>query len=126
MLHPTPHRFPFRALVYAIHACMIVHPAIAVQAQGTDTVLAKAGWNPMPDSLFLVWKLDDDQVRRLRVIEEDYDTERMKVMADKALTTGARDHALSGLADKRRKEVKGVLQPAQYEDWIGRTRHPSP
>ena len=90
-------------------------------AQQADAVLAEAGWNALPDSLFLRWKLEDDQVKRLRVIEEDYDAERSKVLNDRSMSAGARDAAVRKLADARRAEVKGVLQPEHFDDWIKRT-----
>jgi len=107
----------------AINLLAAVLFAVAAAAQQPSAVPVNAGWNSMPDSLFLEWKLEDDQVKRLRMIEEDYDTERNRVVSDTALPASGRDAALTRLAEERRNEVKGVLQPKHYADWIERTGH---
>ncbi|MEO8591485.1 MAG: hypothetical protein ABI432_19040 [Flavobacteriales bacterium] len=110
-----------RSLMRSPHFVIALLLSTSIHAQNADPVLARAGWDPLPDTLFLIWKLDSDQVRRLGIIEEDYDEERAKVMSDTALSTGARDAALHRFATDRRKEVKGVLRADQYKDWMART-----
>lgn len=108
------------------HVIVLVIAALvsaSVHAQRTDPVLAEAGWNALPDSLFLRWKLEDDQVKRLLMIEEDYEAARSQLMNDRGLETNARSAALRKLADARRAEVKGVLQPEHYDEWIGPSTH---
>ncbi len=80
------------------------------------------GWDPLPDSLFLIWNLEQDQVRRLRVIEEDHEMERRDIMANKALNSQQQQEQLEKLAVQRRSEIKAVLQLKQFEDWARRSR----
>jgi hypothetical protein len=75
------------------------------------------GWDPLPDSLFTFWRLETDQVRRLRVIEEDHSSERTRILADKRMPPAEKDRALQQLAVERRREIKAVLQLKQFEDW---------
>jgi|SRR5690606_27930847 len=79
------------------------------------------GWDPLPDSLFLIWGLEQDQVRRLRVIEEDHDSARADIQADQGLSAEERDRQLRDLAMERRKEIRAVLQVKQFEDWERRS-----
>jgi hypothetical protein len=80
------------------------------------------GWDPLPDSLHTIWKLDPDQVKRLRMIEEDHETEKAALLANKAISTDQRDQQLRELANARRNEIKAVLQLKQFEDWQRRCR----
>jgi hypothetical protein len=80
------------------------------------------GWYPLPDSLFQIWELEHDQVRRLRVIEEDHNTERAEILNMQGLGTTDRDKRLQQLASERRREIKAVLQVKQYEDWERRSK----
>lgn len=79
--------------------------------------LPSYGWYDLPDSLFRRWKLDEDQVKRIRVIEEDYDTERSKLMADMRWSVVQRDARLRDMAAKRRDEVGHVINAEQFEEW---------
>lgn len=88
--------------------------SIATQAQGTSDLHP---WEPLPDSLFLIWHLDKDQIARLRVIEEDYVTERGNATNDTRLSPAQRQERLKRLGDSRREEIKGVLQTEYYIDW---------
>ncbi len=83
---------------------------------------AVSGWDPLPDSLHTIWKLDQDQVRRLRMIEEDHEAERVVILADKSMSSDLRDQRLKELASSRKNEIKAVLQVKQYEDWERRCR----
>ena len=94
---------------------------VSALAQQSDAISADAEWNPLPDSLFLRWKLDVDQVKRLRMIEEDYEADRSAVVNDRGMSEAARDAAVRQLANARRNEVKGVLRAEHYDDWIRRT-----
>lgn len=80
------------------------------------------GWYPLPDSLFLIWDLEQDQVRRIRVIEEDHTVERAEVLANAAMSAQAKDQRLEQLATERRREIKAVLQIKQFEDWERRSK----
>lgn len=88
--------------------------------QGDD--LQRLGWVPLPDGLFLVWNLDNDQVRRLHAIEEDYNSERAKLVSEMALSDKDRDACLRTMAGSRRKEVQDVLKAERYDDWMARWR----
>jgi hypothetical protein len=90
---------------------------LAVQAQDVD-ILARAGWFPLPDSLLNTWRLPSDQVRRLRVIEEDYNGERVKLMAETGVTDAQRGERLRELAASRRNEIRAVLPMRQFDDWL--------
>ena len=95
-------------------------PAV-VRAQGTADI---PGWQMVPDSLFLIWHLDQDQIARLRVIEEDYDTERQHVAAN--MKTGTEQEArLRKLGASRMNEIKGVLGAEYFSDWQHRLRTPA-
>lgn len=91
--------------------------AIAVAGQDA-ALLQRVGWDPLPDSMINTWRLPHDQVRRLRVIEEDFNTERAKVMAETGLTDAAREERLRELAGLRRKEIRAVLPMRQFDDWV--------
>lgn len=93
--------------------------SIASQAQGTSDPYR---WESLPDSLFLIWHLDKDQIDRLRVIEEDYTTERGNVTNDTRLSTAQQQQRLKQLGDSRREEIKGVLQTEYYIDWQRRMK----
>lgn len=93
---------------------------VAVLAQQPDPILAQAGWYPLPDSLFLIWKLDADQIRRLKVIEEDHEAERAKLMADMDLSIPARDERLRQQATERRNDVRSVIGGRLADDWYKR------
>jgi hypothetical protein len=90
---------------------------LAVQAQDVD-MLARVGWFPLPDSLLNTWRLPSDQVRRLRVIEEDYNGERVKLMAETGVTDAQREERLRELAASRRNEIRAVLPMRQFDDWV--------
>ncbi|MEZ4806838.1 MAG: hypothetical protein R2815_05115 [Flavobacteriales bacterium] len=89
-------------------------------AQQHDELLIDVGWYPVPDSLALIWKLDDDQVYRLRVLGTDLDKRLAELLADPALTEGERQRTLRGLAATRRSEIERVLRTEQFEDWLRR------
>ena len=93
---------------------------MAMLAQQPDPVLAQAGWYPLPDSLFLIWKLDADQIRRLKVIEEDHEAERAKVMADMEISIPERDERLRKQAVERRNDVRSVIGGRFADDWYKR------
>lgn len=76
------------------------------------------GWYDLPDSLFLRWKLTEDQVKRIRVIEEDYNGERATLMSESAMSGSQRDAELRALANKRRNELSHVLSKENYSDWL--------
>lgn len=80
--------------------------------------LPSYGWYDLPDSLFLRWKLTEDQVSRIRVIEEDYNEERATLMAESAVSQTQRDAELRALASKRRNELSYVLSKEDYSDWL--------
>ncbi len=88
--------------------------SMALHAQEASSI---PGWYPLPDSLYLIWQLDQDQVRRLKVIEEDHEVERSAIAADPTIPPQERMRQLEQLASVRRKEVKAVLQLKQFEDW---------
>ncbi len=100
-------------------ALMIVCCGNTAQAQNG---VAVPGWDPLPDSLFLIWDLDRDQVRRLRVIEEDHDSARAEIQADQNLSADDKDRQLQDLARERRNEIRAVLQVKQFEDWERRSK----
>lgn len=93
----------------------------AVCAQESD-VLSRTGWDPLPDTLFLIWKLDTDQIKRVGMIEEDYDAERARLMSDTTLSDKNRDARSRTMAAGRRKELQGVLTAEPYKDWMARSR----
>ena len=76
------------------------------------------GWHPLPDSLMQIWHLDQDQVRRINVIEEDYATEREEVWSTPDLDEPGRIRELSRLGAARMEEIKGVLGTAHYDQWL--------
>ena len=108
-----------RILATLVVAAGILWLATTARAQGEQPI---RGWDTLPDSLFQIWGLEGDQVRRLRVIEEDHNAERAQIMADASLTDEARTQRLEQLAAERRKEIKAVLQVKQFEDWERRSR----
>ena len=97
-------------LIAALGLC-----AFPVVAQ-VDPAFDRAGWEPLPDTLFLALKVDYDQAHRLQMIEVDYGTERTKVM-EATIPQKQRDTQLRKLADARRKEIKGVMTPEQFNEW---------
>lgn len=96
--------------------------AIAVAGQDA-ALLQRVGWDPLPDSMITAWRLPHDQVKRLLVIEEDFNAEREAVMTDTALTDAAREARLTELATMRRKEIRAVLPMRQFDDWVREDRH---
>jgi hypothetical protein len=86
----------------------------ALHAQGLSDV---HGWEVVPDSLFLIWHLDQDQIKRLRVIETDYDTERQHVAVNTKADAAAKDARLRKLGKARLNEIKGVLGTEYFSDW---------
>jgi hypothetical protein len=94
---------------------------LRVDALHAQTDLARIGWDPLPDSLFQAWGLNADQVRRLRVIEEDHDAERAQLMSQGSLDEATREQRLRQLATERRREIRAVLQVKQFEDWERRS-----
>jgi hypothetical protein len=104
-----------RSILFAL-----VFLPVIVLAQQPDTILAQAGWYPLPDSLFLIWKLDADQIRRLKVVEEDHEAERAKVMADMELSIPERDERLRRQAAERRNDVRSVIGGRFADDWYMR------
>lgn len=94
---------------------------VAVGVLLSERVAAQAtpvpGWDPLPDSLFMIWKLDQDQIQRLRVIEEDHNAEKATILAAKNISAEVRDQRLRSLAIERRNEIRAVLQLKQFEDW---------
>ncbi|MBP6698960.1 MAG: hypothetical protein KA175_15170 [Flavobacteriales bacterium] len=95
--------------------------SFALPAQSPQD-LARMGWEPLSDSLYLVWNLSTDQIKRIAMIEDDYEVERTALVSDPKLSEAVRDTRLRALANARRKEIKGVLKAEQYEDWQKRTR----
>lgn len=91
-------------------------------AQQPGPALDQLGWYALPDSLFLIWKLDADQVRRLKVVEEDHETERSRLMADMELSIPQRDELLRKEATERRNDVRSVIGPRLTDDWYVRMR----
>lgn len=87
-----------------------------ISAQDT-ALLSRVGWDPLPDSLMMTWGLPQDQVRRLRVIEEDYRAELRKAMAEAPRSEADRDARLRSLAQARKSEIRGVLTMRQYDAW---------
>ena len=68
LIRPTMKR---KNILLALFAMIALCCTMQVQAQNG---VAVPGWDPLPDSLFLIWGLEQDQVRRIRVIEEDHDS----------------------------------------------------
>ena len=116
---PTTNIMNKKILVTVALAAVILWFAGHARAQGEPSI---RGWDPLPDSLFQIWGLEGDQMRRLRVIEEDHNAERAEIMKDASLTDQARVQRLEQLAIERRKEIKAVLQVKQFEDWERRSR----
>lgn len=108
-----------RILATLVVAAGVLWLATTARAQGEQPI---RGWDALPDSLFQIWGLEGDQVRRLRVIEEDHNAERAEIMKDPSLSEQARTVRLEQLAGERRKEIKAVLQVKQFEDWERRSR----
>lgn len=105
--------------LFCLFWCMPFATNVAAQ----DTVLlTQVGWDPLPDSLVNAWRLPQDQVRRLRVIEEDYNGERSKLMSDASLSDGGREARMRELANQRREEIRAVLPMRQYDDWLAASR----
>ncbi len=107
------------SIISALIIAIGVLGCTAASAQNGNTI---AGWYPLPDSLFLIWDLEQDQVRRLRVIEEDHNLDRAEILADQSLSPVSRDQRLEALAAQRRTEIKAVLQLKQFEDWERRSQ----
>lgn len=98
---------------------LLVFLGSAIAVAGQDAaLLQRVGWDPLPDSMINTWRLPHDQVRRLRVIEEDFNTERAKVMSETGLTDAALEERLRELAGLRRKEIRAVLPMRQFDDWV--------
>ncbi len=120
----TPYHMRITLFIFALALMGIPAHDGALRAQDAG-LMAHVGWDPLPDSLYLAWDLPADQIRRLRVIEEDYNAELAKVMADVSFTDVARESRLRTLAQARLNEVRGVLPMRQYDAWqdmIRRTR----
>ena len=97
-------------------------PTVA-RAQDVTTI---PGWEILPDSLFLIWHLDQDQITRLRVIEEDYDTERQHVAANVKVDEAGKAARLRKLGIARLDEIEGVLGGEYFSDWRDRIRGTAP
>jgi hypothetical protein len=107
-------------LRHLLPTCCVLLLSVA-QAQQKAVV----PWRPLTDSVCQVLHLSEDQVQRLRVIDEHYNTERHKAQADEQLTATDRDRMLSGWIAAREKEVRGVMTREQFEQWIGRPKRPA-
>lgn len=75
------------------------------------------GWEILPDSLMQIWHLDADQVRRIKVIEEDYSTERDEVWGTPNLEEQDKVQQLGRLGVARMEELKGVLGSTHFGSW---------
>src|SRR5690606_38586177 len=75
------------------------------------------GWHPLPDSLMQIWHLDKDQVRRIKVIQEDYAAERKEVWGTPNMEETEKVRALARLGTARMEEIKGVLGTVNYGRW---------
>jgi|GEM_PF-2102984 len=75
------------------------------------------GWHILPDSLMQIWHLDKDQVRRIKVIQEDYAAERKEVWSTPNMVDTEKTRALTRLGTARMEEIKGVLGTANYGRW---------
>ncbi len=75
------------------------------------------GWNILPDSLMQLWHLDKDQVRRIKVIEEDYSTERNEIWGTPQMEEEEKIQLLGKLGIARMEEIKGVLGAIHYASW---------
>lgn len=94
-----------------------------MHAQDTQGI---PGWEVLPDSLFLIWHLDQDQITRLHVIEEDYDTERQHVAADTKVDAAEKKARLQKLGTARLHEIEGVLGQEYFSDWQRHVRDAGP
>ena len=94
--------------------------SVATHAQDEAT-LSRLGWYPLPDSLFKVWGLDRDQVRRLQAIEEDYAVDRSMLMRS-ALPEEERERRIRAMAADRSAEIRAVIHSRHFADWERRMR----
>ncbi|MFT3884070.1 MAG: hypothetical protein QM724_01180 [Flavobacteriales bacterium] len=92
---------------------------MSVLGQGTGQL-----WRPLNDSVFTALGLSDDQARRIRTIDAQYEQERM-VLAHSSdeLSRTEMERRLSGLIADREKEIQGVMSKDQFGAWVG-TRPP--
>ena len=84
------------------------------QAQVTVDI---PGWNVVPDSLMQIWHLGKDQMRRIKVIEEDYSTERDEVWSTPDVDDQEKTRRLMKLGEARMGEIKGVLGTTSFDLW---------
>lgn len=75
------------------------------------------GWHPLSDSLMQIWHLDKDQMRRIKVIQEDYATERKEIWGTPNMEDAEKVRTLTRLGTARMEEIRGVLGTANYERW---------
>ena len=76
------------------------------------------GWQMLADSLMQLWHLDKDQVRRIKVIEEDYSTERDEIWGTPQMEEEEKVQQLGKLGVARMEEIKGVLGAVHYGAWL--------
>lgn len=84
------------------------------RAQSPSDVL---GWELLPDSLMQVWHLDKDQIRRIKVIEEDYATEREELWSTPDSDDREKELRERKLGESRMAEIKGVLGNTNFARW---------
>lgn len=75
----------------------------------------------MNDSVYAVLGLTEDQVERVKAIDQQYAQERMKLNSSPDnLSRNELDRRMSGLVADREKEMRGVLNKEQFEAWVGK------
>ena len=97
--------------------------ATVLRAQDVTNI---PGWEVLPDSLFLIWHLDQDQIHRLRVIEADYKTEWQHIAADTRTDAADKEAHLRKLGASRMDEIEGVLGGEYFSDWRDRLQGAEP
>lgn len=82
-------------------------------------------WRILNDSVYQVLGLSEDQVQRVRVIDDQYAEERAKLNSSpETVTRPEMERRLSGLIADREKEVRGVMTREQFEGWVGKRPQP--
>lgn len=106
-------------ILFTLAVCLA---ALCVQAQAPGA----QPWRVLNDSVYMVLGLSEDQVSRVKAIEEQYTEERMKLNSSpQTLDRTEVERRMSGLTADREKEVRGVMSKEQFEAWVGKRGQPA-
>jgi hypothetical protein len=93
--------------------CMMASTIIFAQRHGSD----KDKGGKHAEKMKTMLSLNDDQVARIKVIDEKFKASHVKLKSDTALTVGTMHNKMQKLKTEREAELKGVLTETQWTKW---------